>query len=122
VKAKIYGESDDLVELRGDVTEEWGCFDSPGFVLFPHGVTLRIEYSPDHSGNWRITQLAGSSDGVSIAVASGNGDPSPSRSNEHGDGYSDVATVEGNFDYVMFSESDPTTGKAIKGSVVRVRS
>ena len=56
---KIYGQSDDLLEIEGDVEEEFGLGEKEanhGVVLgFSCGTLLKVLY--DNEGIWRITVL-----------------------------------------------------------------
>ena len=57
---KIYGASDDLIEIEGDISEEFGDFDTdkhPGCIAFADGTILRIQYGINDEGIWRITPL-----------------------------------------------------------------
>lgn len=63
---EIYGSSDDLIELEGDVEEEFtalrfGQDDAKegGILAFSDGTALQIEYSIE--GVWRINRLASGS-------------------------------------------------------------
>lgn len=54
----VDGASDDLIELRGAITEEWG-YDSYSsgkgdLIAFSDGTVLRIR----HEGPWRIVPVA----------------------------------------------------------------
>ena len=51
---RIYGTSDDLVELDGDVDEEISSFNQPTYLLFNDGSQIKIEYDPDKTACWRI--------------------------------------------------------------------
>lgn len=53
---KVYGASDDLVELEGCVREELAGGDEPTYVRFTNGTYLKIVYGPE--GIWRIEVLA----------------------------------------------------------------
>lgn len=58
----IYGSSDDLIELEGDVSQEFGayerCEDGEGFVLaLSDGTLLSVRYD----GCWRFKTLAAGS-------------------------------------------------------------
>jgi hypothetical protein len=78
---RVYGSSDDLVEIEGDLTEE---FSGDNLILgFSNGLLLRIEYSP--SATWFIRPL-NKPKGVflDIQFAPENDD----------DNYSDVAVIE----------------------------
>ena len=54
---KICGSSDDLIELEGDVTEEFSFTDNGeggDLLAFSNGTVLRINYDYANSGVWRI--------------------------------------------------------------------
>jgi hypothetical protein len=51
----IYGASDDLIEVEGDIREEYYARDAGDManaVVFPDGSVVAIEYTP--AGVWRI--------------------------------------------------------------------
>ena len=56
---KIYGASDDLIEVEGDIKEEFNFYpsDSSEFVYlaFSDGTLLKISY--DSEGMWRISRV-----------------------------------------------------------------
>ena len=57
---KVYGASDDLIEVEGDIREEFtalfDCHDNVGGILaFSEGTIVRIVYDID--GIWRITPI-----------------------------------------------------------------
>lgn len=53
---KVYGASDDLVEIDGDISEEFGRFDSEGdYLAFSDGTVLKAIY--DEDGIWRMKQV-----------------------------------------------------------------
>lgn len=50
----VYGYSDDLIEIEGDISEELSAYDGKtNRLTFSNGVILDISYGDD--GNWRIT-------------------------------------------------------------------
>lgn len=51
----IYGASDDLIEIDGDLREEFNAYDEDEgvYVAFSDGTILRVKY--DEDGCWRIT-------------------------------------------------------------------
>jgi hypothetical protein len=54
----IYGASDDLVEVEGDVSEEFNHYDSeeePCYLAFSDGTLLKVQYL---EGVWRIFLMA----------------------------------------------------------------
>ena len=83
---RVYGASDDLIEVEGYLSEEFPCpQDDDGrdraLLAFSTGVVLEVEYGSE--GIWRIRQVGGSSDQVKI-------DLNPP---EDDDRYSDVAEL-----------------------------
>ena len=80
----IYGASDDLIEVEGDITEEFPAItDESSLLAFSDGTLLRVRY--DEDGLWRITPLAKGTATLSITPAT---DPDSAN-------YSDRATLEG---------------------------
>ncbi|WP_433730778.1 hypothetical protein ACQP2Y_20990 [Actinoplanes sp. CA-051413] len=65
----VYGASDDLIEVDGDIREEfpYRSDEESGILAFSDGTVLRIAFDPDGSGNWRITPLAQGSAKLAIA-------------------------------------------------------
>lgn len=57
----VYGASDDLIEIEGELREEFYLQndDEGDLLAFSTGVVLRVRYDDD--GIWRVTPLAGSS-------------------------------------------------------------
>ena len=56
---RIYGASDDLIEIEGDITEEFSFYDngySDTVLAFSDGTVVRVTY--DHDGIWRFVPLA----------------------------------------------------------------
>lgn len=57
---KIYGASDDLIEIEGDIEEEFGFFpddeEDSRVLAFSDGTLLRAHY--DRDGIWRLTKIA----------------------------------------------------------------
>lgn len=54
---KIYGASDDLVELSGYINDEFSSYEKPTYLLFNDGTQLKIEYG--HDGEWIISRESG---------------------------------------------------------------
>lgn len=50
----VYGASDDLVEVDGDVREEFNPGDGPSYLAISDGTVLRVTYD----GRWRIDRIA----------------------------------------------------------------
>ena len=56
----VYGASDDLIEVEGDIREEFGCYrsendwdENPLYLAVSDGTLLRVRY--DNEGMWRFT-------------------------------------------------------------------
>lgn len=85
----VYGASDDLIEVEGNVREEFPWIESdPAYLGFSNGVVLRVGYSD--SGVWRIAPVAGGGV-VQVEQCSEDDD----------DNYSDRATVLGDVAWVV---------------------
>jgi len=52
----IYGASDDLIELEGDVNDEFDAYpgDTLRFLTFNDNTVLSIQYANEGDGIWRI--------------------------------------------------------------------
>lgn len=84
----IYGASDDLLEIGGDLSEEFSSSqDEPQIVGLSNGVVLRI--TCDDEGIWRITPLKGG-DHVAVVFARGEDDGADE---DDCPGYSDKAVI-----------------------------
>lgn len=81
----VFGYSDDLIEVDGDIRDEFPIKDDTpdggDLLAFSDGTLLRITYTKD--GIWRITPLVRGSAELGIEQAPDNG------------GYSDRATLSG---------------------------
>ena len=56
MKITITGASDDLIEIDGDIQEEFNSWDdSPTLIAVSDGTLLRVVY--DRDGIWRFTPL-----------------------------------------------------------------
>ena len=59
---KIYGESDDLIEARGDVRGEVGCYGTDDrehgvLLMFSDGTLLEVKYGKADMGIWGVTLI-----------------------------------------------------------------
>lgn len=55
---KVYGASDDLIEVEGSCNAEFSCYLDEGesrFLAFSDGTLLRVVYDDD--GIWRLTRI-----------------------------------------------------------------
>ncbi len=96
---EVYGASDDLIEVDGDISEEWsalsdGASDDGGILAFSDGTVLRVAYSPE--GIWRVTPLARGTSLAGIRQCAATDDDSD---------YSDRATFDGEVAWVVFGSA-----------------
>lgn len=94
----VYGASDDLIEIEGDITEEfyvYGVPESESVLAFSNGVVLRAFYT--ESGIWRISTITKPS-GIDIAKIEAPEDDD--------DNYSDRVTVPGSIKWVVKGDGD----------------
>src|SRR5712691_13232507 len=98
----IYGASDDLIEIEGDINEEFTLEDEDegDLLAVSDGTILRINYMND--GVWRIALVQRGTSEVAVEQAP-EGDE---------DNYSDRATITGEIAWVVQGIALATTGKA----------
>lgn len=87
----IYGASDDLIEVEGTITDEFGASrDDEGYVVFSTGDVFRVSYN--ERGVWDVEHSVTSGElEVEITKAPPGEDPEP---------YTDHAEVSGDFTWV----------------------
>jgi hypothetical protein len=55
---KVYGASDDLIEIEGSIKDEIGCYDEIVTIKFSDGTKATIKYCKEHNneiiGVWEI--------------------------------------------------------------------
>lgn len=96
----IYGVSDDLIEIEGDLNEEIDPLNEDEGVLLAFGDGTILEVRYDDAGVWRVTQrIAGS--------ATFDKDENPA---DDEDRYSDRVTLTGDLRWVVAAEK-PTLHK-----------
>lgn len=92
----IFGASDDLIEIEGDIREEINFVaDHPFYLACNEGTLIYGEYND--IGLWKFLVLKCGSATSSVVSAH---DPDS-------DNYSDRLTLEGNISWVVFSEIPP---------------
>lgn len=96
MKTKIYGASDDLIEVEGGLRDEFDAVrDGTHRLDFSDGTALSVEYTD--AGLWRIERIARGLCLLSIERAT---DPDSDR-------YSDVATLDGEVQWVRHTKPGP---------------
>lgn len=61
----IYGASDDLIEIEGDISEEYNCYSGVKNVIIPDVMLFDIEYNDDA---WKITNINVLDDSLSYSL------------------------------------------------------
>jgi len=90
MSAAVYGASDDLIEVEGQIDEEFNpAADEDGFLAFSDGTLLSIAYTD--AGFWRIHVLKG---GASHATKVEGDDEDTN--------YSDRLTLVGDIRWVLY--------------------
>ena len=91
----VYGSSDDLIEIDGDISEEF-VYRGDGFLAFSDGTLLAVEYSD--TGMWRFGPL-------NHGTAVYSNDPATEDEGHRPNylpSYSDVVTLQGDFMWVVY--------------------
>lgn len=89
---EIYGSSDDLIEIEGDVCEEFTYDEyNDNLIIVSTGHILRIRY--DDQGVWRITPVSGPIPSVTQAPENDE------------DNHSDRAKIEGAVRWVALAQA-----------------
>jgi hypothetical protein len=85
---KIYGQSDDLVIINGDLEEEYACYNEPCYIIFSDGTLVKAEYK---NGQWTIqTEKIGKNTEVDYEPA-----------NDFEENYSDILTLNGDINWCI---------------------
>jgi len=91
----VYGASDDLIEIDGDIREEFNHYgDEPALLGFSDGTILRVTF--DQDGIWRLTPVITGS--ATLTHVFGQDDK------EH----TDKATLDGDVRWVMYGSEMAT--------------
>ena len=94
----IYGASDDLIEVDGDIREEFdSCEEDKAVLAFSDGTVLSVHYD----GQWTFKRVVKGS-------ATFTKDEATSDEGKRPDGkpaYSDVVTLEGEIRWVVYGRS-----------------
>jgi hypothetical protein len=111
ISIKIYGASDDLIEVEGDVPgcDEFNHYSGPGFVELSTGDVFKVEYT--HGGVWTVDHLKATKAVQVSKEPHGEGDdPEP---------YTDTAIAMGPVKWVEFWKQWPPTGADRREKVER---
>ena len=98
---KIYGGSDDLIEIEGNIK---GCDEyngDLGYAEFSSGDVFKIEYT---KGVWKVDHFK---HGGLISVMNGKVTKKPHGEGDDPEPHTDTVTITGELEWVIFSESWP---------------
>lgn len=87
---KVYGASDDLIEIEGEISEEFYA-DEKSYLAFSDGTLVSVDY--DQDGIWRFNVLE---KGMAIY--------NKSLPNLEKDEYTEVLTLQGNIRWVVYGK------------------
>ena len=93
---KIYGTSDDLLEIEGAKYpfDEIGCFDSIVKICFTDNTTIEVTYGKESLGIWKISFIKrGSATQTFIECK-----------DENADVYSDILEIDADIDKIFVNE------------------
>lgn len=96
----IYGASDDLIEVDGDIREEFTANDGPNLLAFSDGTLLDVRYS--ESGVWRINALSRC---ASTTYVKDEATADEGRREDGTPAYSDKVTLDGFLTWVVHGET-----------------
>ena len=103
MSVRIYGASDDLIEIDGDVIDEYDHpQDSAVTFSASDGTEGEIQYAPANTATWRIT-VTGIGTGHKVIPAADVDDTGASHTDPEAQGatgYSDVLVLHGKIEWV----------------------
>lgn len=118
-KIRIYGASDDLIEVEGDIQAEGSPrADQPGYVVLNTGDVFSFGMDPE--GTWLVKHIVVSTPPLWVDMLKHPVSP---------EGYSEVAVIEGKFESLIILQSWPIDEEelqdlleeALERSIVRGR-
>lgn len=104
---RVFGHSDDLVEVEGgSLSEEFYAYDGGRHLIFSEGTIIHAAYDPPgYEGKWKL-------DVVQRGEAQVNHTPAPE---DDEDNYSDVVTLQGPLQWVeCWTDREPSECELIE--------
>lgn len=90
---KIYGASDDLIEIDGDISDEFGCYNGRKKTIETSlGTKAKIHYGDE--GCWKIELISKGSDFIELIETTGDGHKHTEKNALNCTGYSDVLVLD----------------------------
>jgi hypothetical protein len=96
MKQKVYGSSDDLIELEGPISDEVMWYKGKARVTCSDGTVFRIEYD----GNWHITLIEKGSLFEKLVLGNPAEDPHTDEDAKGLSAYSDVIVLKEGIEWV----------------------
>lgn len=90
---KIYGQSDDLIIIEGDIEEEYNWYyNEPRYIIFSDGSLIKVQYdAPDYPSKWKIN----------IEKLDNNTESKYIPALDSVDNYSDILELDGHIDWCI---------------------
>ncbi len=98
VKTKIYGASDDLIEIEGAISDEHDGYDFSGTVVASDGTTAKLKYDKD--GQWKFALVKAGEKFVRIIDAVGDDKKHTEADAKDCSAYSDVLVLEDGIEWI----------------------
>ncbi len=95
---KIYGASDDLIEIEGDVNDEHGEYNFSGTISCSDGTKVKVSY--DEDGNWKFNKIEYGSKFKALIVAVGDDNKHTEPLAIDCSSYSDVLILDDGIEWV----------------------
>jgi hypothetical protein len=89
---KVYGHSDDCIEVEGHLEDEFSSFDKASHLYFSDGTILRCEYGANDKAQWEIKP-------VKIGTV-GPGNVVRSKATDEDANFTDTVEIHGNLLWV----------------------
>ena len=97
-KVRVYGESDDLIEIENDKNfDEIGCFDQTTTIWFSDNTIIAVKYGKDGKGIWEIKEIQGGHAPRKLTPCY----------DEDADVYSDIFEIEAEVSDVCVGNAEP---------------
>lgn len=94
MSTQLYGASDDLLKLEGDLSEEFYGGERPCLLIFSDGTVLTIKYGKEHLAVWAITLITQGKLFMRIVFCT----------DEDAERYSDTAHFNGGLEWVYIAK------------------
>lgn len=98
MKTKIYGASDDLIEIDGEISDEHNQIDFSGKVICSDGTEAKLEYNDD--GIWKFSLIEMGNKYLDLIESKGDDVPHTHEFARGLSSYSDVLVLDDGIEWV----------------------